>query len=78
MSGGILVVNEKGTVVLEGCPTGKDGSGNQLTLVDEFGSQIPTKSIEEHVLEVNTSDLDNNIQTITLISGDCKVTKKIK
>lgn len=77
MSGGVIIVNEKGILVLEGCPPENNLTGDLLTLVDEFGTQIPTKSVEENVLEVNTSDLDNS-QTITLISGDCIITRKIK
>lgn len=75
--GGVVVVNEKGGILLEGCPDKKDISDNLLLLTDGSGNLISTNSFKGDVVEFDTSDLNDNNLTLTLISGDCKITKKI-
>lgn len=75
--GGVVIVNEKGNVLLKGCPKGKDVSDQQLVILDEFGNLISTSTIEGDVVELDITNLDNRNMTVTLISGDCKITKKI-
>ncbi len=73
-SGGLVVINEKGIILLEGCPSEKD---SQLVLLDESGNLISSSSFEGDIIELNFSEL-NEVRSLTVISGDCKVTRKIK
>jgi len=77
--GGVVVINERGGILLNGCSVNETTSTvHQLLLLDEFGKVITTSDVEGNVVELNTPELKKGNLTLTLISGDCIITKKLK